>query len=265
MIHCHSFPIVWRENIKPEDIRALLNKEIAAVRIPNYFSSEICDALSARLIKSPHFGKYVNAPKIGRVGQAFFESQASNRSKASYEENAVKWIREMRTGCSPFLSPIDRLRLELDEVWDAGCHLGMMSDHKMFAGLAREFGEDSEAEPHTDVLAWDAPKEADAQRLSGQIAWNTYLKIPESGGELTLWDFWPTKEEYKELQTPGSYGLKEDKLPEPIATIMPEKGEMIMFHPQRVHAVRKITSGSRVSWSSFIGHVSDDKPLFIWS
>lgn len=265
MIHCKNFQIAWRDSINSDDIKRILNREIAAIRIRNYYPKDTCVLVSERLMKSDYYGRYVNAPKIGRVGQAFFESQASDNSKKRYERMSVEWMQQIRLGCAPFISPIDKLRLELDEVWPPGAMLGQIGVTKMFAGLARHFAEGSEAEPHTDVLAWDAPSEPDAQELSGQIAANTYLTVPDKGGELTLWDVWPNKEQYEELRKPGSYGLRRDCLPEPIVSIKPSIGELILFHPQRVHAVEEIKQGSRVTWSNFIGHKSDNEPLTVWS
>lgn len=265
MKHCKNFSVIWDKEIKQSGLVSLLRKEVAAVRIPNYYDQELCATITERLLSSEHYGNYVNAPKIARIGQAYFESQASTKSKERYEKMSTRWIREIREGCTPYLSPIDKLRLELDEVWSPGAKLGRIGDTKLFAGLARHFGEGSEAEPHTDVLEWDAPNEADAQSLKGQLATNTYLSVPEEGGELTLWDVWPTKAEFEEMRAPGSYGLKRELLPDPAVTIRPEAGELIIFNPTRVHAVEKIKKGSRVTWSSFVGFVDTETPLTIWS
>lgn len=265
MMYCNSFPIIWRDEITLGDLNRVINREVAALRVPNYFSEDMSREIAERLIGSELYGRYVNAPQIGRVGQAFFESQASETSKARYEANAVAWMREIREGCSPFLSPIDKFRVEMDEVWPPGTKLGSLSSCKLFAGLARHFDEGSEAEPHNDVLAWDAPGDPDAEKVISQLAWNTYLKVPEEGGELTLWDVWPTKDEYEDMRVPGSYGLQRGMLPEAIASIKPEVGEMIIFDPARVHAVEKIIAGSRVTWSCFAGYMGDAEPLMLWS
>jgi len=265
MKHEREFPIIWRNELCIDDLNDVLSKKVAAIRIPKYYQPNLCAEISRRLISSQFYGRYVNAPNIGRVGQAFFESQASEKSKEAYKAKSIEWIREIREGCAPHLSPIDKLRLELDEVWPPGATLGDIGGAKMFAGLARHFDVGSEAEPHTDVLAWDALDEPNAKSVRGQLATNTYLTIPEKGGELTLWDVWPNREEYEKMRVVGSYGLKRDLLPEPIATIKPEVGELIIFHPQRVHAVEKIEAGSRVTWSCFLGHRSNDQPLIMWS
>lgn len=257
--------IIVRDNILCSDILRLLQREIVAIRIKNYCDKAVCNKISSVIVKSNAYGKYANAPQIGRVGQAFFETQASVNYYNKYFENALDWIKELRDICSPYLSPIDKLRLQLDELWPHGVSLGTIGGRKMFAGLVREFSIGSEAEPHTDSIEWDVEKEEDAQAIVSQLAWNTYLGMPQRGGELVFWDFWPTQVEYDRLRKNNSYGLNTSLLPDPIVRISPEVGEMIIFNPLRVHAVEKITEGSRVSWSCFIGYKGEDCPLIVWS
>ncbi len=145
--------IISTKEIEMWHLKGLLDRTIDVVRIPEYFSKQNSKEIADKIKNSEFFGSYVNAPKIGRVGQAFFECQNDEVSLQRYREYSQVWIKEMRKEVSPFLSPIDRLRLELSEVWPNHCHLAEIDNHKTFAGLVREFKEGSFAEPHNDVLS----------------------------------------------------------------------------------------------------------------
>ncbi len=136
-----------------EILQRLVCREIIAIRVRSFFSELSCQRFCEIVEDSSLKGRYVNAPDINRIGQAFFESQASEAMRSEYAENALDWVKLMRTECAPLLTPIDKLRLELDEAWRAGSMLGTLFGRKMFAGLVRVFNAGSEAEPHVDVLS----------------------------------------------------------------------------------------------------------------
>jgi len=257
--------IIITNEIEKWHLEGLFDQSIDVVRVPKYFSEQDAQEIANKIKRSTFFGSYVNAPKIGRIGQAFFECQNDEVSLSRYLEFAKTWIKEMRKEVSPFISPIDRLRLELDEVWPANCNLAQIFDHKLFAGLVREFKEDSYAEPHNDVLSWDLVDEMDTG-ITNQLTANVYLETPEQGGELRLWHEWPQSQaEYNAIRIEGSYGVKEERLNGNYLEITPEVGELILFNPTRIHSVEKIVQGSRLTWSCFIGLENHNKALQIWS
>ena len=244
---------------------ALATNKIHAIRVKNFYPADVAKEICDRMLGSRLYGTYENAPMIGRIGQALFESQVSEETQKRYWNNAVAWTRELRQACKPLLTPIDKLRLELDEIWPSGATQGSIDGKRMFVGLARVFNPGSEAEPHQDILSWDLPKSADARTLRAQIAANTYLKMPPAGGELTLWPMSLSLEQYKSAQIPGSYGVDRSKISRPFACLTPEQGELILFNSQRVHAVETPERGPRITWSCFIGMRRHYQPLIMWS
>lgn len=247
------------------ELSALLDGTCPVLRIKNYFPEATCRRLAETLLQSGIYGRYVNAPEIGRVGQAFFECQANEEAARRYQTESVCWIRQLREAFGPTLTPIDRLRLELDEAWPAGAILGSMSGYKMFAGLARHFVLGAYAEPHQDVLHWDAPNSREAQEVVQQIAANIYLTVADQGGELALWDRGLSREEYQRLGTPGSYGLQRDEIGPPDIIVQPSAGDLILFDAGKIHSVEAIRDGDRVTWSAFVGYRGHARPLVVWS
>lgn len=257
--------VVKASSLNRDDLEALNRGEIIAIRIPNFYSVNSCGYVADRMLTSDLYGKYANAPLIGRVGQAFFESLASDNHRISYETHAVNWIGQMRSFCEPYLSPIDKLRLTLDEVWPAGSQLASMNGKKMFVGLARVFSKGASAEVHQDVLAWDAPNSEEAKSLKAQFAANIYLKMPEGGGELLVWPKSLSHEEYLKNKNPDSYGIDPNVLGCEPVSIVPELGELILFNSRLAHAVRCPHDSDRITWSCFIGAFDLFKPLMMWS
>lgn len=255
------------EQVNVGDLLALIQGEVISIRVKRFLSEGDCGSVAERMMKSALFGYYANsgAEKIGRVGQAFYESQTSAEARQRYENDGPLWMRQMRLELSAGLTPIDKLRLELDEVWPYGATIGRLDGRKMFAGLGRVFDEGSGAEPHQDILGWDAPNCPQAATLIQQLAANVYLTTADEGGELMIWPRSLTKAEYERCRRPGSYGVLPEYLPAEYATIQPEIGELILFCSRNVHAVGVIRKGRRATWSCFIGMTSLTSSLFFWS
>jgi len=175
-------------------------------------------------------------------------------------------IRDMRRLVHPYVSPVDRLRLELDDIWTYGCNLAKLGDKKTFAGVVREYKETSSAEPHCDVIAWDIlESHKDQTTVINQIAANVYLKTSESGGELVLWDEWPTQSKYNMAHNAEGIGLDSKKILPPKLEITPKQGDLILFNSMRIHSVKEIKTSVRMTWACFIGYSRTDAPLVIWS
>jgi hypothetical protein len=248
-----------------KDLLGLQRGDFSAIRVPNFYPDSLSGEIADRMSQSSLLGQYANAPLIGRVGQAYFECLTSEDHRITYEQNAVNWINQMRISIEPYLSPIDKLRLTLDELWPAGSKLAVLNGKKMFVGLARVFGPGANAEPHQDILSWDAPDASEAQDLDTQFAANIYLRMPESGGELVVWPKSLSRTKYQEYQIEGSYGIEEDKIGSEPIRITPKIGELVLFNSSMVHSVNSSEVGDRVTWSCFIGIRGSDKTLTVWS
>jgi len=251
--------------LEASHVMGLLDRSLDAVVAPNWFSPEACMAIAERVKKSQYYSAYPDYPTVGRLGQELFEC-SSEADFARYQANALTLIRDMRGLAHPYITPVDRLRLELDDIWPTGCNLKKLGDKKAFAGVVREYRETSSAEPHCDVIAWDILESHKGQTsVTNQIAANVYLKTSESGGELLLWDEWPSQSTYNVAHNAEGIGLDKKKIPARKLEIAPKQGDLILFNSMRIHSVKEIKDSVRMTWACFIGYSGPDAPLVIWS
>ena len=172
------------------------------------------------------------------------------------------------------IGPMDKLRLEMDEIWPDGC---MLSKHDksglpFLPGIPRVMNPLSKYDPnrwtrgfaHVDELAIMKDNQ-------GLYSANIYLQNALSGGELLIWpitfkDRWNFYRNAMTLsmclvQDPQAQTYLREKLPPPL-TIRPDPGDLVLLCTQRPHAVRGPIVGSvpRISMQGFIQY-QDGKPL----
>ncbi|MBV5301008.1 MAG: 2OG-Fe(II) oxygenase [Methylococcales bacterium] len=249
-------------------ITNLIQGCVHIVSLDSPYTGEMLHSIKNNILHQMHISAYANAPQIKRVGMAYFESIADPEKRNFYYKNAEKWNREIRDACLPFHSPIDYMIFELDIAWPAGCKRAIFNGHKMFSGLTRIFPEGVAAEPHQDILRRDALEIFEKLKISEQIAFNLYVDVPENGGELELWNWVPTDEEFIKYQHHESnlaYGIDRSKIHNSSIIYKPKAGEMLFFNPKFVHAVRPALKGERIAIASFIGYVDGNTELMAWS
>lgn len=261
--------LIGVDKIGPEELasglKAVFVGEAIAVRCPRYYPPPLAEEISRRLVLHPRFSDYEKAPGIGKVGSPYYDTVGDPEFEAKYWANALEWIRTVRAAFWPYLSPIDRLRLDLDEQLPQGARLLRDAINRpAFAGLSRVFEDGAEALPHLDRLEWDAAIGRFKASPAAQGAMNVYMKIPARGGELAIWRVKPDLRRYEDLRIPGSYGLRRELLGEPDAVIEPQPGELILFDSRNVHAVYKSSGGPRVTVSFFV-ILSAEGEAFIYS
>ena len=263
------------ENLQLKDLLDLLHGKYLALRIPNYYPEKEAEEISQELVKQKSLERYDRAPDVGvqRTAITFFETSACVEMLKRYYKHAQVSIQTLREACFPNLSPLDKFKLELEEMWVAGAYIENIHDQTMLAGIGRVFEDDFELPPHQDIFARDIsdaglPPVRPFENLAAQLSANIYLQIPESGGELEVWEIKPsTFEQEKIRDSEYTYEgiIDRNILPSPTLQIKPKQGELILFDSGRIHAVRPCQGGPRVSMSMFIGYRTTDKALTYWS
>lgn len=238
-----------------------------AIRVAGFLPTQTCNVITALVLASKLHGAYENAPRIHRVGCAFFEAGASTAAALAYLDNAPGWIETMRAECAPHALPMDVLRLHLDEIWPGSAQLTRLGGRQMFAGLIRRFQPGAGAEPHQDHLEWDAHTAGieEYPYFDAQLAANIYMKVPPRGGELVIWPVGLTRSQYEAARIPGSYGVRKELLAGTPVVLTPRAGELIMFSSRNTHEVQPSKGDDRVASSNFLGYNGLYRPLALWS
>jgi hypothetical protein len=248
----HQVSVVDTDDMESA-LNAVRSEQVLAARVRGFYSEAVATELAARLLHHPDLDHYELAPEIGKLGSPYYDSVGNSELECQYWRQAPDWNQKLRQVYFPSASPVDRLHVELDEILPRGLRLLRdASGEPAFAGLVRVFGEGAGADPHTDHLENDAPRGRLAFTPAEQIAVNVHLRSATQGGELAIWSWKPTRDEYDELRIPGWYGLDRSKLSEPTVVVRPEVGDLILFSSHNVHAVLPSRRSPRVTASFFV-------------
>ena len=255
--------IVESPALERDTLEALLDNEIAAVRVPHLIDASV-GKLAVKGIYEHGFDFYADVhPSIGKVGITQFEARHSHQAMVGYFADASHAIR-LRSHILRFSG--DLFELVFDRVRSAwGGHTALAvevpGDRPYFAGLVREI---EEALLHMDWAPHDAPGWS-IGRVRSQLAWNVYCQVSHSGGQLRIFNR-PWTADAEQLHVPGSYGYDPALVDQhDFVTIEPQAGDFVAFNSRNFHAVLPTEPGpERVTLGSFIGRLPNDE-LVLWS
>jgi len=279
------------KNIDSAQLHALINHECVAIHVKEFYNQSMSEKLAKKLLLRDSMsldnsswevasGRGMESTDVRAVGGTPFSMvvNAARNDKTKLQEyfnetrNEINWLRNIMSSSNKMsvdegndgndlemLSPLDKLRLELDECWSKGATL--LKDTKTglpyLPGIGRIMNgptQWTDGFVHVDELS-------PLDKTSGLFSANIYLQLPPVGGEIHIWgvsfknrwDFYRHASTLSLMTTPDepSQNLLRSILPKPIR-IKPDRGDLIMICTQRPHAVQGFPIGKRVSLQSFI-------------
>lgn len=253
------------DQLTAETLLKLANREIGAIHVKGYYPVDIAEKVAQQAINHQALGHYhkQHTSSVGRVYMPHIDTKRDPELTKKYHDQALPAITDVRSMFHPYLSPVDRVRLELQELWPAGANLMRLRERACFVGAFRVFQpQTSEFYPHNDAI----DQETDAPEIEGilnQLVANIYLQVPDEGGNLQLWLREPTEEETRIIL--DVEGLEPDTVEPPVVEIHPEAGDLIIFSPRMLHAVTAGQGMHRVGAAAFIATKGPKEPLVYWS
>jgi hypothetical protein len=269
------------KHLSLEVIDAILapDSRILAIRISNYLSKELCATLSEKLFDHGRqkFQRYSFAPQleVSKIGVNFGEACINPEMKEQYFESAQSTDDLIREMFSPFLSPLDKLRLDLDRIWPEGAIIARMHGKRMLSGFLRNTENGGHIPHHQDDIA-EEYLEAD-WKPQRELVSNVYLRVPaeDDGGELEIYDYSPDyadnihsvyaqEQQDPETTTYLTEGQQSEVNSKGSIVIKPQAGDLIMFIGKCVHRVHGVRSGNRLTSCFHVGYIDKRQPLKCW-
>lgn len=243
----------------------LAQRQIGGIHVKGFFPADIVAGVAANAISHPNLGHYHKkyTSSVGRVMIPHIDTESDPVIAEQYYREAADNVAAIRSLFTPYLSPVDHVRLLLQELWPGGANIQQIRGRKCFVGAIRVFQpKTSEFFPHNDRIDFetDAPEVRD---VTEQLVANMYLKVPDRGGDLCLWLRDPSPAEHDIIR--DVEGLNANEIEPPRLRIHPESGDLIIFSSRMLHAVTSCETGYRVGMAAFIACRTPDLPLTYWS
>ncbi len=251
---------MWKDAaIQPFDhdsLVDLINNRIPAVRIEKFAAKDMADSLVIALLE--HACRTQSINQVTRLGISQYE-QGLCVTKDNYfrlaKEISNKFSEIYRNSFSPvkqLINLINELGFDTDVMSEPGFGNYFAGNGKLRNGFSPI---------HVDFAPQDSA-DWEIGKSKSQLAWNFYLRVPEQGGELLLWDkLWNPQDDV--YQVNDSYYYNEEVLKNsPMLQVEVQPGEVLIINSRNYHAVAE--SEGRLAFGSFIS-VFENNRLRLWS
>lgn len=276
-----TFPAIAR-GLDARSLFDLARERVDLIHLPGFCPPDLSAEIARAVAEHGSLEAYRTQSALKRLGMGFVDVGGDAQALGRYHAEALPATRAVRGLVWPKLTPIDHLRLLLDEVWPAGAMIERIRGATAFVGTYRVIEPGAAMLPHNDRLSRmlaalpggapdDAPEGPDGHSdsapdscgMTAQLAVNVYLEMPEAGGEIELWLRRPTREE--DAAIGADDGLPRASLEPPRLVFRPGVGDLVIFNSRLIHNVAPGIGGRRVSASCFIGCRGPAAPLSVWS
>lgn len=238
--------------LSTESLNKMFKEETPLIVVNGFYPNTLCNKLSEYFLTKniKNFDNNVVDKNSGntvyidygvkRVGcglnTVYDNSEESLYAYLSENRNMEK---DLFNFLGPYVSPIERFKTILDQVYDFPVAVASIKNKKAGCGIARIiYSEDSHKikKPHTDSVPM-------FMELTQQFAANVYIQLPKSqdGGELQVWD----------------------KKNNDFINYKPQLGDLVIFNTRMPHAVKEFTDGCRISMQTFFGITKKNK-ILLW-
>lgn len=257
-------PIILAERLDAASLIALAAGEVDILWHKAFYAPEECRAALPAIRYECERSTYTLTTDLQSLGTSIGEAAESDAGEARYFATALATTHLIRHDIfGHHISPIDLIRLTVDELWPFGASVARRGAIAMLSGIIRRWTEGGQANPHIDQRQTPVLKHLSLQRRLGV---NVYVSVPgeDQGGEIEFWGKVHDENQYVRAKR-ADYGLDRSILGEPQLAITPGTGDLIAFEASRIHSVARIKSGERVTAACFLGVTAMDQPIQIFA
>ncbi len=273
------------ETLSTDALTRLFTHRTCAIHVRSFVPRETCDAIADWMVETFKFQKWEEASTGSTdltdmfygVGLPVNAVGESRERAIAYFSQAVPTIQRVRAASKGGLAPVDKLRLELDELWPDGANIRVDPQYKRknLVGLGRLMkpeGMVGESTRSRGIIHVDASPVLSEEQ--GLFSANVYLRTPARGGELDVWGVRPNllqgrmlaeylDQAFEPAERERTQQVLRERLP-PAQTIQVEAGDLVIINAGRPHAVRGFDEAYRVTLQTFIDYTRS-QPLRLFA
>ncbi|MFD7323925.1 proline hydroxylase [Streptomyces sp. NPDC059875] len=254
-----SFTTCDLPELTREDLSNLFDGSAAASRVPRFLTPADCVATTAsmgRLPLSIYNPEHVPT-RICRFGPAVNDYRCGGRLRYAYWAAADR-ARVAWATAGPRPDPVRTALEKVGTAWGSPVGTASVNGRPLFTGALREMRQGTLV--HFDDISRELPGLLD-QRVVAQLAFNTWVSRPLSGGQTTIWRRHLRPADEVQRIAYGFHPSVVDGCDS--TTYLPRVGDAALFNSARLHAVSPCT-GRRISIGFFLG-LTPDGHLIAWS